>query len=84
MAAAESGGKHVVTTEPYQQRYEDVETWCAENGWECATLPAGFGFWYPAGEMGTRLMLMSPPGIGMPLGALAPLLRAKLPRWPED
>jgi hypothetical protein len=39
----------------------------------------GIGLWNPAG--GTRLILISPPGRGLPLEEISPLVDAALPEW---
>lgn len=76
--------KYLVTTEPYQEAYKKVEASCArQQHWECTTLPPGFGLHLPTGEMGTRLVLISPPEIGLPVAPLVPLLCERMPQWTD-
>lgn len=74
---------YLVTTEPYANQYETVEEWCRAHDWKCATLPPRYGFHLPTGRGGTRLVLISPLSVGLPLASLCDRLVASLPRWTE-
>lgn len=74
---------YLVTTEPYGDKYETVEEWCHAHDWKYATLPPGYGFHLPTGRSGTRLVLISPLSVGLPLASLRDRLVASLPRWTE-
>lgn len=73
-------GRYVVTTEPYDERWKEAATWCADRGWACEVLPPGVGMWNPAGANGTRLVLISTAGKGAAIAPLIPALLAAMPR----
>jgi hypothetical protein len=75
--------QYLVTAEPYRDGYKAVEAWCASHGWQHYTMPSSIGLWFPAGDQGTRLVLASPPEIGLPLPPLADVLLQRMPRWVE-
>ena len=76
-------GQFLLTTEPYRQIHAEVEAWCRQHHWDCDTMPPSVGLWWPTGEEGTRLILISPPKIGVDLTPLMPLLRERMPVWAE-
>jgi hypothetical protein len=78
-----SPGQFLLTTEPYGQTYAEVEAWCRRRPWDCRTMPPSVGLWWPTGEEGTRLILISPPEVGVDLTPLVPLLHERLPVWVE-
>jgi hypothetical protein len=79
-----SSSRYLATTEPYKDGYSEVQAWCRENGWACATLPPGYGMWLPTGVDGTRLVLLSPPWQAAPVAELAATAEEKMPLWEED
>jgi hypothetical protein len=78
-----SSGQFLLTTEPYGQIHAEVEAWCQERRWPCCTMPPRLGLWWPTDEEGTRLILISPPEVGVDLAPLVPLLHERLPVWME-
>jgi hypothetical protein len=76
-------GQFLLTTEPYRQIHTEVETWCQKHRWDCRTMPPSVGLWWPTGEDGTRLVLISPPDAGVDLTPLLPLLSERMPAWIE-
>ena len=75
--------RYLVTTEPYGDNYRTVERWCDTRAWAYSTLPPGFGLWLPTGEGGTRMVLASPPNIGVEMEALLPKIMESLPQWTD-
>jgi len=74
-------GQFLITTEPYRQGHAEIETWCRRHNWDHLTMPPSVGLWWPTGEEGTRLMLISPPDVGVDLKPLAPILQERMPVW---
>jgi ADP-ribosylglycohydrolase len=79
--ARRNKGRYAATIEPYGEGFKTVEESCRALGWACATFPPGIGMWLPSGESGTRLVLASPPGNGVPLAPLVETLLKAMPRW---
>lgn len=76
-----SSHRYLVTIEPYHNGYKTVEAWCHKHGWGCVTMEPGYGMWFPTGETGTRMTLISPPEVGIDVVKLAKILRENMPRW---
>lgn len=76
--------RYLVTIEPYHDGYKTVETWCLKHKWQCATMEPGYGMWLPTGEKGTRMLLISPPEVGIDVVKLVHVLQEKMPRWIDE
>ena len=76
-------GQFLLTTEPYGQIHSEVEAWCRQHRWDCHTMPPCVGLWWPTGDDGTRLVLISPPEVGVDLRPLTPILQERIPVWNE-
>ena len=80
----DASGRYAVTTEPYNTAADQADAWCEAHGWQHHLFPVGVGMWNPAGALGTRLVLTSPPKNGAPIAPLVPKLLKAMPRWTES
>ena len=79
--------RYAVTTEPYGDsgKCEDAVAWCTKNGWNVHTFPPCIGMWSASHPTrGTRLILASPPKIGVDIEPLIPKLIAAMPSWLKE
>jgi hypothetical protein len=79
-----NSGRWFLTSEPGRigRKAEAIKAWCSLEGWQCAVLPAGYGFRDPRGG---RLCLVAPPARkrGANIRELAGTVRASVPRIGE-